>query len=261
VVVTATTLAVVSSFVGDSDRASAALHRACDRAAALPFPTGPFSQGWALCHAGWLTSLAGDFAQGLALQERMVEIGQRFGLVFWTVPCSFHAAISRAHLGGGDAAVAEAEDALVQWRAMGAEAFIPCAQTHLAEARLLVGRAHEALQLVDEAIASAEERGERFFLAESHRVRAAVLRRREGDSYEVRRALQASRAVAASQGALVFELRALTDLVEFGGPGADPADVEDLRRLLDRLPSTSRPVADADRARALLSVVPARRVP
>lgn len=107
------------------------------------------------------------------------------------------------------------------------------------------------MRLVNEAVASAEERGERFFLAESHRVRAAILRRRRGvDRDEVRRELETSRTIAAGQGALVFELRALADLVELEGAGAD---AEDLRRLLDRLPTASRPLRDVDRVRAILS--------
>jgi class 3 adenylate cyclase/tetratricopeptide (TPR) repeat protein len=250
-VVTDTLIGVLLSFMGDSDRATASLKRACSRAAALPFPTGPFSQGWALCHAGWLANLDGRFDEGLALQERMVDIAARFGQHFWTVPCSFHAAISRAQMGEGKTALDEVEVNLVRWRGMGVEAFLACAETHLAEVRLLVGKGDDALQLVDRVIASAEERGERFFLAESHRVRAAILRRRGGvDRDEVRRELETSRTIAAGQGALVFELRALTDLVELEGAGADS---DDLRRLLDRLPAASRPLRDVDRARAILA--------
>lgn len=251
VVVNDTTLGVLLSLVGDSDRSAAAFERASTRAAALPFPVGPFSQGYTLCYAGWVANLEGRFVDGRAIEERMVKIAERFGLLFWTVTCGFHAAISRAHLGQAETALDDAEAGLIAWRALGAEAFVPCNQTQLAEIRLVLGDLNEAMRLVDEAIASAEKRGERFFLAESHRMRAAILRRRaDGDRAEVRHELETSRTIAASQGALVFEVRALTDLVELGGTDAD---VEDLSRLLDRLPAASRPLRDVDRARAVLA--------
>lgn len=82
-------------------------------------------------------------------------------------------------------------------------------------------------------------------------MRAAILRRRGAvDRDDVKRELETSRTIAAGQGALVFELRTLTDLVELEGAGAD---ADDLRRLLDRLPAASRPLRDVDRARAVLA--------
>lgn len=136
VVVNDTSLGVLLSLVGDSERAAAAFQRASDRAGALPFPVGPLSQGYTSCYAGWVANLEGRFSDGRAIEERMVQIAERFGLLFWTVTCGFHAAISRAHLGQAETALADAEAGLIGWRALGAEAFVPCNQTQLAEIRL-----------------------------------------------------------------------------------------------------------------------------
>ncbi|HEX2042989.1 MAG TPA: adenylate/guanylate cyclase domain-containing protein [Acidimicrobiales bacterium] len=251
-VATLTHLGVLQWLFGRSDDSEAALTRARNRAEALPFPVGPFSVGYVLTYAGWLANLDGRFAEGLACQERTLELSQEYGFVFWMATCSCHAAISRAHLGEPIEAVETVTRSIAQWRALGAEAFVPCMQTHLAEIRLGLGAVDEALADVDDALRRAQRRGEQFFVAESHRVRAAILRHQAGpESGGARQALEDSRRVAAEQGAVMFEVRALTDLVELA---RDPADVEDLRRLVQRLPVVSRPTGSVERARAVLAL-------
>jgi ATP/maltotriose-dependent transcriptional regulator MalT len=251
-VATLTHLGVLQWLFGRSDDSEAALTRARNRAEALPFPVGPFSVGYVLTYAGWLANLDGRFAEGLACQERTLELSREYGFVFWMATCSCHAAISRAHLGEPIEAVETVTRSIAQWRALGAEAFVPCMQTHLAEIRLGLGAVDEALADVDDALRRAQRRGEQFFVAESHRVRAAILRHQAGpESGEARQALEDSRRVATEQGAVMFEVRALTDLVELA---RDPADVEDLRRLVQRLPVVSRPIGSVERARAVLAL-------
>ncbi len=123
-----------------------------------------------------------------------------------------------------------------------------CLLTDLAAIRLAAGRADEALHDAEQAIELSAETGERFFLAESHRVRASVLQAQGAPLPDVREALETSRRTAAEQGAVMFELRALIDLARLGG-----GEVQDLRRLLAALPRPSRPSPDVDRARELLA--------
>jgi predicted ATPase len=81
----------------------------------------------------------------------------------------------------------------------------------LAEARAAAGDLEAALALLDDALGHADRSGERWYDAELHRSRAAVLRRlgRDGDA-----AVSLARAVdvARSQGARLWELRGAHEL-------------------------------------------------
>lgn len=237
---------------GDGERSRAMVDAACRHAASLPFPTGPFSQGYAMTYAGWLANLDGRFAEGLDLQQQTLAVSDQYGLAFWTATATCHGAISRARLGDAGA-IDTLAAGIALWRGLGAEAFVPCLQTDLAAVRLDAGMVDEALQAIDQAIAWAEARGELFYVAESHRIRAAVLHRQGSAPSEVCQELEASRRVAAGQGAAMFELRALMDLVRLDGADRRQAHVDDLRRLVAALPVVPRPVPDAARACALLS--------
>lgn len=238
---------------GEPEDARAVMERACQRAAILPFPSGPTSQGYAMSYAGWLANLDGRFTDGLELQQRMLEISERHGLAFWTAIAMCHAAISQAHLGDPEAGADSLAAGIARWRALGAEAFVPCLLTHLAEIRFDLGAIDNALGDVERALECAEATGELFFMAESHRIRAGILRHQGSAAADVRRELESSRSIAADQDALVFELRALIDLVQLEDAHQHPADVHDLRVLVERLPAAARPVAEVAQARLLLT--------
>lgn len=239
---------------GDSDRAWAMADSACRRAAELPFPAGPFSHCYVLAYTGWLANLDGRFEAGLDYHQQSLAISERHGLAFWIASATCHGAISRAGMGEAPAAAAETLAAgIAAWRGIGAEAFVTCFLTDLAAIRLAAGRVDDALDDVNEAIELSGKSGERLYLAESHRVRAAVLDRDGAAASEVRAALEAGRRVAAEQGAVLFELRALVDLVRLGDPDSRQPDASDLRRLLAGLPPASRPAPDVVSARALLA--------
>jgi predicted ATPase len=241
--------------VGDNDRAWAMVDAACRHAAELPFPSGPFSQGYVMTYAGWLANLDGRFAKGLEYQEQILETSDRHGLAFWNATAICHGAISRAGLGDPAASAEALASGIATWRGLGAEAFVTYLLTDLASIRLAAGSPDQALSDVDQAIELSEQTGERFFLAESHRVRAAVLRARDAPASDVRYALATSRRIAAEQGAVMFELRAVMDLVRLGVADLRSHEVSDLRRLLATLPPTSRPAPDVIRARELIATL------
>lgn len=236
---------------GDGDRAHSYVDAACRRASTLPFPLGPLTQGYVMSYAGWLSVLDGRFDDGLKFQEQILAISERHGLAFWNATAICHGAISRAGLGdttAGDTLAA----GIGVWRGLGAEAFVTNLLTELAAIRLRSGSVDQARLDVDEAIELAERAGERFFLSEAHRVRAAVLLAQQADVGDVRAELETARRIAAEQGAPLFELRALVDLVRLDGGNCRRA-CADLRRLLSGLPTASRPAPDVVRARDLLA--------
>lgn len=237
--------------VGDNDAAWAMVDSACRQAGELPFPTGPFSQGYVMTYAAWLANLDGRYPKGLEYEDQILETSDRYGIAFWNVTATCHGAISRASLGELKDAAETLAAGIAMWRGLGAEAFVTCLLTDLAAIRLAAGRADEALDDVEQAMELSARTGERIYLAESHRVRASIMLAQGAPVPAVREALETSRRTAGEQGAVMFELRALSDLVRLdGGAGGE---AHDLRRLLAALPQPSRPTPDIARARELLA--------
>lgn len=110
---------------------------------------------------------------------------------------------------------------------------------------LALGDADQGLELVEAALDEVARTHERFYEAELHRLRGALLGLRSDPSAidAVNKAIE----VAVGQGALVWELRARVTLCELGEDDAEGA----LATLLDRLPSDVE-TADLDDARRVL---------
>jgi hypothetical protein len=104
---------------------------------------------------------------------------------------------------------------------------------------------------VDRALDSSLRTGERLYLAETYRIRAAITRATDPESDdEVRRDLVQAIDCAREQGAVVFELRAALDLVALGGDTT--GDVGRVREAAGRFPDGAD-CAELDRARPLLT--------
>jgi predicted ATPase len=97
----------------------------------------------------------------------------------------------------------------------------------LASAKADLGKLDEALELLKDALASAEVSGERWWQAELHRLRGRLLvERRQHDESEAcfRLAIE----VSAGQGARTLELRAATSLARLWSDRGKNADAHDL---------------------------------
>jgi predicted ATPase len=81
----------------------------------------------------------------------------------------------------------------------------------LADGLARLGRSAEALATLDEAFAQCERTGEAWRLAELHRQRGEILWS-DGEPEAAEASLQAALALARTQGALAWELRAATSL-------------------------------------------------
>ena len=75
----------------------------------------------------------------------------------------------------GMAGIAQIHEGLAAWRATGAELLRPYVHGLLAEAYRKVGQANEGLIVLDEALATVQETGERWWEAEIHRLKGELL--------------------------------------------------------------------------------------
>jgi predicted ATPase len=100
-------------------------------------------------------------------------------------------------------------------RELGGFWLLPSLEPVLAEAEASAGETDAALRRLDDALAEVERTQERRCEAEIHRIRAEILLKRDpADTAAAEQALQAAIAVAQSQKARSFELRAALSLAK-----------------------------------------------
>ena len=92
---------------------------------------------------------------------------------------------------------------------------VPSLEASLAEAEAGAGETDAGLRRLHGAFAALERTGERFYEAEMHRIRGAILLQRDpADAAAAERAFQTAIAVAQQQKARSFELRAALSLTK-----------------------------------------------
>jgi class 3 adenylate cyclase/predicted ATPase len=192
--------------VGDDIAGDIAIERAISRARSLPFPTGPFSECFALVGAIWLAELRRDNAASLSAAGSLVALAAIHAYPFWGAVGALRAGIAAGRSGDAASAADEVAAAIELWHALGVKAYGPCNLASLAELRLLAGDIERASADIDNAIAAAESTGERFFLAEALRIRGEILVAASRFDDAVSSLTQAF-TLARQQGAARFQLR------------------------------------------------------
>ena len=133
---------------------------------------------------------------------------------------------------------------------------MPILTTVLAEAEALAGDMDAGLETIELALAATERQGERWFAAETNRIRGEILLKRDlGDTAPAEEAYRTAIAIAQQQKAQSFELRAAVSLARLwrdeGKPrqarellapvygwfteGLDTPDLKEAQALLDEL--------------------------
>jgi len=161
-----------------------------------------------------------------------------------------------AELGEGTAAIARIRSGLADYRATGAQLFVPYFLSLLARACLKVGQPHEGLRAIDEALERARATGERVWEAELVRLQGEL--RLAADPNDVDEATECFRRaidIARGQAARSWELRAglslarrlaakgrgaeargaLAGVYDWFTEGFDTADLQEAKALLEDL--------------------------
>jgi class 3 adenylate cyclase len=194
----------VECFLGDLDGGEALCAESRERARILG--RLPMDSAYALCMSAAAAQLRGDVAQVLAQSAEALEIATTNALPYWQAWAGvLHGwAMSHATPAPG---LARIEDGIAAYRATGARLFVPYSLALAAETCLRLGTLPRGLALVEQGLAEAEEIDAHFIDAELLRLRAELLRR-AGSGKEAVAALGDAAALAASQGAVLFQQRA-----------------------------------------------------
>ena len=147
--------------------------------------------------------------------EALIDLAHTHAMPTWTAYGRFLRPWSRRHLDGPDAGLSEMRAGIAACREQGVGNFIPLIATALAEAEVEASEIEAALATIDRVIADSERTGQRWFDAESHRIRGDILLKRDpANTAPAEEAFLTAIAIAQQQKARSFELRAVLALAK-----------------------------------------------
>ncbi len=216
----------------------------------------PFSLGFALGVAAVLHQLRRETKAVEHLAAAAVALSSEQGLVFWLAYARVLLGWAQAELGQNEAGIATMRQGLIDLRALSVNMVRPYMIARLAETLGTIGETAEGLTLLDEALALAQRGGMHQNDAELHWLRGELLSKQGASSAEVEKHYRQAIDVARLQEAKSLELRAAISLYRsrqsadakaevrpmlagvFGWftEGAETADLQEARLLLDELP-------------------------
>jgi adenylate cyclase len=171
-----------------------------------------FTIAAALSFSTQLEQLCRDAAATEALAERTIAYCQEQGFPLYLAAALAHRGWARATQGRLEKGLGDLVAGVTFYRATGAVLNVGYLLGLLAEAHLLAGDRAQGLAAVDEGLSLAAAHLDTYFVAELHRVRAALLLLEPADADVAEAALRQALAVAETQGAPELALRAAAPL-------------------------------------------------
>jgi predicted ATPase len=169
--------------------------------------------------------LRGDAEAARRDAEIVIELSRQHGLALFMAWGALPLCWARARLHDRQTGATELRRALAAYTDQGNKYFVPLFQGLLAELEADGDDADGALRRIDEALALANETGEHWTNALLHRIRGAILLKRDpANTAPAEDAFQSAIAVAQAQKARSFELQAALSLAKLYLSTARPAD-------------------------------------
>ena len=174
------------------------------------------TMGQALLYAALLGLVRCNREAVATYSQALADIVSRYGLpAHWAGFAAFFQGWAKWSDGAEESSLAEMRRGLAIEREQGMLWLLPSLEAALAEAEAGAGETDAGLRRLDDALAELACTEQRFYESEMHRIRAEILLKRDpADTAAVERALQTAIAVAQSQKARSFELRAALSLAK-----------------------------------------------
>lgn len=135
----------------------------------------PHSLALALYHAAVVYQASRDLQHLQALIDTLLQLSTEHGFPYWRSSGQILYGWTLAQQGQVDEGIQQMQQGLSAYEATGAIVNRPYSLTLLAEAYGAVGRAHEGLALLTEALAQVQQNGGHFYQAEMLRLRGELL--------------------------------------------------------------------------------------
>jgi len=214
--------------LGFVDRASQLAREAVKRAEEI---SHPHSLVYTLCHArGMMDVFRRESDDTKSYASVVTSLCSEHAFPFWAAGGQIFGSWAVINHGEVDAGVDELIRGLAAWRKTGARLWLPIFLALQAEGHFKAGRDQAALQSIEQALATSDETGERWAIAEILRVKAnLLLTTGHGRAEEVEGALIESLEIARRQQAKSWELRSATSVARLW---RDQGKVQQARELL-----------------------------
>ena len=214
--------------LGYVDQASQVAFKAVNRAEEI---SHPHSLVYTLCHARGMVDVFRRQSDDTKSYAGVVtSLCSEHAFPFWAAGGQIFGGWAVINQGEVDAGVDELIRGLAAWRKTGARLWLPIFLALQAEGHFKAGRDQAALQSIEQALATSDETGERWAIAEILRVKAnLLLTTGHGRAEEVEGALIESLEIARRQQAKSWELRSATSVARLW---RDQGKVQQARELL-----------------------------
>jgi len=176
----------------------------------------PPTMGHALALAALLGLVRCNPEAVATCSQALADIVSRYGLpARWAGIAAFFQGWAKWSDGADESSLAEMRRGLAIFREQGRDWLLPTLEAALAEAEASAGETDAGLRRLNDALAELEATGSHWCEAEMHRIRAEILLKRDpADTAAAEQSLQAAVAIAQSQNACSFELRAALSLAK-----------------------------------------------
>lgn len=172
----------------------------------------PFSLAYALNFSAWLRLMLQRIDSAVALAKEQIALSEEHGF-FWVSLGKVVYGWCLARRGAPDQGAEQIQAGLEVYRATGARLSETFQLAVLADVALQQCHYETAQGALDQAFAAATQTGERFWLAELHRLSGLLLERAGGDG--AREQFEQALLVAREQGMIMLELRASASLARY----------------------------------------------
>jgi class 3 adenylate cyclase/predicted ATPase len=216
----------------------------------------PFSLGFALSGSAIFHAFRREQRCTQERAEVVIRLAKEQGFPFWMALSAILRGWALAHQGQAQEGIAQINQGLRAYRSIGAELLQPYYLALLAETHGILGEPEAGLTALAEALTLVESSGERFYEAELHRLKGALLLQQSSDHQaEADFCFQHALKITRNQQAKSLELRAATslarlwqqqgkrtkarqvlgDIYGWFTEGFDTADLKDAKMLLHEL--------------------------
>ena len=197
--------------LGHVDLASARMDEAIRRADSSEHP---HTRAYAFYYASVLHALRGEGAIARECAETCLALSEEHGFRHWRGLSRAMRGVSTAMVDPGSSALEEVLRAVAEYRSAGYQLGITVLYVLLCRALLVFAQSEAALEVIEQALQTAERNSEGIFEAELYRLKAQALAAAGGPDAEAQASSLLDRAaiIARGQGARSLELRIATDL-------------------------------------------------
>jgi predicted ATPase len=173
----------------------------------------PFSLSFALVSAAMLHQYRREECGTQDRAEAAISLATVHGFPPWMAHGFILRGWALAHQGQAKEGIEQLQQGVIAYSATGAELFRPYWLALLAEAQGTIGEPETGLTVLTEALTVVDKTGARWYEAELHRLKGALLLQQSSDNHpEAERCFHHALDIARNQQAKSFELRAATSL-------------------------------------------------